>query len=49
LKRKREREEVPQLAIDAPPPNGQLAIDYNYDHASTTVKLRIFFLLIDQE
>ncbi len=37
MKRKREHEEVPQLAIDAPPSNGQLAIDYNYDHGSTTV------------
>jgi len=37
LKRKREREKIPQLAIDAPPTDGQLAIDYTYDHTSTIV------------
>lgn len=41
MKRKREHEDPPQLAIDGPASSGQLAIDYNYDHASTTVIHRI--------
>ncbi|CAF2480786.1 unnamed protein product [Rotaria sp. Silwood2] len=40
IKRKRKHDDIPRLAIDALPPtlpsNAQLAIDYNYDHSSTT-------------
>ncbi len=40
LKRKRDHEEIPQTTTESPPSNGQLAIDYNYDHSPTVV---IFF------
>lgn len=45
MKRKRVHEDLPQLAIDGPSSSGQLAIDYNYDHASTTVMMRIIELI----
>ncbi|CAF3470743.1 unnamed protein product [Rotaria sp. Silwood1] len=47
LKRKRKRDDIPQLSIDTLPPslpsNAQLAIDYNYDHSSTTQERTISY------
>ena len=48
MKRKREREERPQLAIDAPPVPEQLAIDYNYEHALTTVNNELIRLELSE-
>lgn len=44
---------MPQLTVDVLPPavpsNSQLALEYNYDHASTTVRFFITVSVISIE